>query len=486
MSRGEKWANAILRAGGLLAVGALCYVVYAYDLAGKRQFTGATGAILYHGLPALAAAALFAALRLPVIHRINLALALASTVLSLYAVELLLADDPAFLRPAVPDFVRASGAAYDGRSKLEVIEDMRREGINALPTVTPKILLTQQADRRLRSAISSAETEILPLGWVSNSVAVFCNENGYWVSFRSDEHGFLNPPGTWSGKRITLAAVGDSFTQGYCVAPEQNFISLARTWNPGMLNLAVSGNGPLIELAGVAEYLRHVRPAKVLWFFAEVNDLCDLQVERNSPLLMRYLETQHDQNLLGTQGTIDRSLLDYIERARRDLRIGRLLNVARLATLRERLGLLYARSEERRHFEQYGCREVDGALYPTAFGPDAAALLRAILQQARQAVQGWGGELIFVYLPEWQRYHDPQRANPHRNEVLAIVESLDLDLLDLHPVFAGHPDPLALFPFRRQGHYNEAGHRVVAEALQRKLASVRTPSPPRTVLRSLP
>ena len=40
-----------------------------------------------------------------------------------------------------------------------------------------------------------------------------------------------------------------------------------------------------------------------------------------------------------------------------------------------------------------------------------------------------------------------------------------MPLIDLDHAFRAHPDPLALFPFRRLGHYNEAGHRLVAEAV---------------------
>jgi hypothetical protein len=53
----------------------------------------------------------------------------------------------------------------------------------------------------------------------------------------------------------------------------------------------------------------------------------------------------------------------------------------------------------------------------------------------------------------------------NRDEVLTIVRDVGIPLVDLDPTFQVHGDPLSLFPFRRAGHYNEVGHRLVAEAV---------------------
>ena len=58
-----------------------------------------------------------------------------------------------------------------------------------------------------------------------------------------------------------------------------------------------------------------------------------------------------------------------------------------------------------------------------------------------------------------------------RAHVLRIIRTLGIPLIDLDTAFRSHPDPLALFPFRRLGHYNEAGHRLVAEAVLRTLTA---------------
>ena len=96
-------------------------------------------------------------------------------------------------------------------------------------------------------------------------------------------------------------------------------------------------------------------------------------------------------------------------------------------------------------------------------------LFAKILTAARDRVAAWNGKLYLVYLPEFSRYakasinHGDFRK---RNEVLGIVKSLGIPVIDIHQkVFASHPDPLALFPFRMYGHYNAEGYNRVASAI---------------------
>ena len=99
-------------------------------------------------------------------------------------------------------------------------------------------------------------------------------------------------------------------------------------------------------------------------------------------------------------------------------------------------------------------------------------LFREILSQAKRRVDTWGGQLYFVYLPEWARYSDyTSWGKSERNRVLTMVESLGIPIVDIDPAFRATGDPLSLFPFRGLGHYNETGHRLVAEEVLRSLSA---------------
>lgn len=96
-------------------------------------------------------------------------------------------------------------------------------------------------------------------------------------------------------------------------------------------------------------------------------------------------------------------------------------------------------------------------------------MFERVLAEAKNTVNLWGGRLVFVYLPTWERYRFPELASKDRDKVLLIAKMLDLEVIDLHEIFSAHPDPLSLFPFRRYAHYNEAGHRLVGEEVLRRL-----------------
>ena len=81
--------------------------------------------------------------------------------------------------------------------------------------------------------------------------------------------------------------------------------------------------------------------------------------------------------------------------------------------------------------------------------------------------------MYFIYLPERDRYVDRRIANQNdknREEVMRIAKSAGFFVIDIHDVFQSQADPLTLFPFGRFLHYDEQGHRLVAEAVLKSLA----------------
>ena len=53
---------------------------------------------------------------------------------------------------------------------------------------------------------------------------------------------------------------------------------------------------------------------------------------------------------------------------------------------------------------------------------------------------------------------------------MQTATELDIPIIDIqNEVFKTHPDPLSLFPFRMDGHYNAEGYRLVAEAIRKQL-----------------
>jgi hypothetical protein len=131
---------------------------------------------------------------------------------------------------------------------------------------------------------------------------------------------------------------------------------------------------------------------------------------------------------------------------------------ARLSTVRQALGLVG------------GLNEGDSEILADLEGPNMD-VFRDSLLQARKEVEAWNGRLLFVYLPEWARYTSyTSWGKTQRDRVLAIVRDAGIQVVDIDPAFRASGDPLSLFPFRAQGHYNERGNRLVAQTVLETLS----------------
>lgn len=99
----------------------------------------------------------------------------------------------------------------------------------------------------------------------------FCDE----VEYRTDEHGFRNPPGL---RAADVVVVGDSVTEAGEVEDGATFVrKAAAATGLSIVNLGTSGYGPQQELAVLRRYGFAYAPRLVVWQFTEWNDLIDAQ-----------------------------------------------------------------------------------------------------------------------------------------------------------------------------------------------------------------
>jgi hypothetical protein len=207
---------------------------------------------------------------------VELALALVSSLAAAYGVEMFLFWDPLELRGARPR------ADFDQRGWLEVVKDLRGQGIPAVAV--------SGVDAWLQSPPLIDDRPLVPLAGVPHATTVLCNETGRYVTYESDRFGFNAPDEQWNA-HVSVALVGDSFVEGWCVPRDDSFGGLIRREIPTTLNVGFASLGPLSELGTIREYVASHRPAHVFWFFYTGNDLVtDLPLELESPVLRRYVE----------------------------------------------------------------------------------------------------------------------------------------------------------------------------------------------------
>jgi hypothetical protein len=451
--RGTQLANVFLLLVILSCASVFLYFFYYYGITHQRRFTNPIGPLFYYFVPILVGGALSTAFLLKPSRRTNLVLGIFLVAISIYFANLVVAFDP-----LVP------GVHADTRGQLEFTKALRKENKNGriVPMAWPTGLFVEQPDGSIKPQISLDGLQTWPLSGISNAVTVFCNESGQYSIYNSDEHGFNNPTGLWNGEPIDLAVVGDSIAQGSCVPTDKNFVALTRRHYPATLNVGISGEGPLLELAALEEYVTVIKPKVTLWCYSEETDLSDLLREQKSPFLKSYLKDGFTQHLFERQAEMDQALSAVVaakETAMPTFALRAksfLVGSFTLRDLRMRLGLVFG----------------DSAQDLTAMDSQQQLdLFQSVLARAKAVTGSWGGVLYFVYLPATDRYIS--NASHDRDAILDLVRNQGLTLIDVEHTFESQKDPLSLyqelprhlFSHREFGHYNEKGYEVVAEQI---------------------
>jgi hypothetical protein len=417
-------------------------------------------------LPAVAmigfSLALFAAPNL----RSNVLLLATTVVLALYASEAVLQWLDEKPPPRRDQVARARGEPFDTRTQQQVVLDMRSAGFAAYPTVSGSSL--RDAGPRGGFDLEFDGRRIIPMTNVRNRTVVHCNESGEYSVFRTDERGFNNPAGLWADP-VDVVALGDSFIHGACVDTALTLVANIRRHIPRTLGVGLDAYGPLFMLGALEEYVTSARPADVLWFYFEWNDLRELQEELQFEPLRQYLDASSSQQLEQRAEAIELALLAFLDgqitryqlhdsagATGTSMPSRKLSEWARLLRLRRGLA-------------------IDGVRQRLQLCCDFETF-EATLKEAKHNVESWGGRLHFVYLPAAPRYHRPMsvvldETLRARGRVLRIAHRVGLPVVDIHAAFLKAGDPASFFLDARS-HYNAKGYRVAAEAVVAYLKAI--------------
>lgn len=360
-------------------------------------------------------------------------------------------------------YAKAAGQPFDERPRVRVIADLRAEGRDAWPIMPANAWLDPPSDPN--GAFGGLGRELFPLGGIANAAIVSCNETGRYFVYDSDGYGFNNPATAWDGP-LDIALVGDSFSMGACVRPDESVAALLRRRHPRTASAGMGGNGPLLELATLTEYVAAHRPRVVVWMFYVGNDIRDLGAERDNPILRRYLEPGFSQGLRARQGEIDDML-----RAKASLEYDAALAGA---------GNLEVKPRSYDALDLLTARRIRQALRKAAVARlnfREWAELGRILAAARDRTAAWGGRLHVAYLPSHEQIAGDRHSPAAQRRLAALLTELGIPLIDGAEIFAGHADPLSLFPFRKDGHYTPEGYRLLADLIGRVIAADLAPAP---------
>jgi len=421
----------------------------------------------------------------------NFIIAVVAIALTLLLLDtfLLLSGIPLDQRTPFVIAARQANLPFDTRTPMQVADELSQSGIEAYPYMAPNWFT-------YNDSYDSHIGPLYVLGGIANVATVVCNESGHHMIYESDRYGFHNENEVWDQSSVEIVALGDSFTQGWCVQPEETYINRIRSKYPSTLNLGASGNGPLSAFATFQEYAVARKPQHVLWFYFEGNDISDFKRELQNTILVKYLSGTYSQDLSVRQFEIDEQRKTLLEELTMP-KLRQLTGLLQLHNVRSLVTMVHQRFSNAQNSGTYAKTGVSSAdnketpdcdinsitksdvfsmiqtrLLTTPETPkidlsvesriEYMALLIAKLQTQ---VNAWGGKLTVVYLPDYGRVMADGRLDEfayYRPCVLSAFEHAAVDVLDLSPLFVEHPEPLSLFPFGLFAHYSADGNELIA------------------------
>ena len=224
-----------------------------------------------------------------------------------------------YLEISIPDrhadisiLAKKENKFFDPRSKVEVINDLKKNNIDAHPAMLAGLLQSEVDDSTITNS------NIYPLAGVSNVTTVMCNENGYYSIYKSDRFGFNNDDNYYE-KDNKIMILGDSMIHGFCVNPGNDVAGYLRSKGYNALSFGIANNGPLTELGTIREYVNYVKPKIILWVF-HPNDLYDIKREIKKPILKDYFKENFYQNLVNRQNEIDFFLKNIMDSSKNGIK----------------------------------------------------------------------------------------------------------------------------------------------------------------------
>jgi hypothetical protein len=247
----------------------------------------------------------------------------------------------------------------------------------------------------------SAQLDVTPLSGPSHSITVLCNEGYGLATYESDRFGFNNDDQLWDANSLEVAIVGDSIVEGACVRRTNNLTSVLNEQGFRSLNLGVARASPLANLGKIVEYLPTVKPKIVVLLY---QDLADLYKELDHPILSRYYaDPLFSQKLMSHPHLNDKAASQLVTKVMRahlvrlnnsTAHVTNLIAVLKLFHIRRALNIISVNpllSQDRRRDL---CVPAD---------EDLVDLFLSIVKQAHNTVAHWGGQLLIMKVPHWDR-----------------------------------------------------------------------------------
>ena len=349
------------------------------------------------------------------------------------------------------ELAKKNNTNFDIRSKLNVYQDLDKK------THPKSIIYTNYRDSdHLQKKLN------WHLGQLSHAYTIYCNESGFYTSYKSDRYGFNNEDNLWNLKEINSLLIGDSFIHGACVNNENNISNQLINKGITNINLGLGGSGPLEQLAILKEYLKLAKPKNIIYFYYEDNDLKDLALPVNSNL-QEYIDHQNfSQNIALKQNIIDYYVLQNFRNKIKVEKNNNYFhsNFQSQITKKDLLKSILRLFEVRQILNNF----LDQNIYLSKNNiveHNTLVKFEKVFSEIKRYTHDNNAELIVVYLPSYRSFNNIFFDHSIKKKIKTIFNK-EKYFLDIERIFKESGDPKQYFPFRFYGHYNNEGYKLIS------------------------
>ena len=389
--------------------------------------------------------------------KINFLLLVFSTAFGFYTIEIFLSTSSYISQKKWIAKTKAKNGFFDKRSNLKFVKSEREKGNKVYP-------ITYSANNFNLLKIDGKDT--LAFSGVANAESIFCNEEGKWLSLKTDELGFGNKSGKWRGSKVNLLLLGDSYGMSTCVEEKYRMHKLLDQELGNTVNLSYSMNGPLIQLAVLREYGKILKPKNIVWFYYG-NDLYDLDRNIKNSILKSYLNKDFSQDLYINRKKVNIAMRDLSEKIYNDYLQGNInpikLNFEKKPKIREILKLKKIRYILNNTFEEFKTKNnINFNRYEYIF--------KSALYESNK----WGGKITFVYLPGYnellnhKKFRVKNEYEVIRESLIPIISKSNVDIIDMLPILHSKGG-VSKFYLNPSSHYNKYGYETITQEIIKKL-----------------
>ena len=360
---------------------------------------------------------------------------------------------------------KSKNLTYDLRSPDQFyLEEKKKE-----KSLEPKFLYAKTFNSFKTFKEAKKNNSIIPFRGPINKKSISCAEDLTYRLYENDKYGFKNSNEIYN-KKINSFLLGDSYAEGLCVLRDEDIAGNLNKKNINTVNFGVTGTGPLISLAILKEFGKHLKPKNIIYLYFEGNDLEDLKFEKNEKNLLKYLDTDHSVNYIDKYEEI-KSFLEKAKIESEQKLVGikefqndkikddikenikaHLKDIAELNNLKNILRYsILKQQEENYDFE----------------------LFYSVIKKMDFHAKDLKAKYYFVYVPSWSRYFtkytNVDALINLKDKIIKDLKKENIEIIDLTEFFDKTEDIKQYYPLGYVGHFNAKGYAKISDIIANKL-----------------